>query len=297
MEPISQQALQEHLGIFLFALVVSLITCFIAWYRSFFKWPPFDKSEVKINFRHILIVFAIYFFVAFIVSYLLFWILSGSSLQTKQKLSVEMDAVKAWINLISMSFVLIFVLIYLAKVNAEVRMNVLGEGANSGLKANLKSFGMGMVTWLISFPLVMATSQLSNVFLILFQWQSKEQVSVSFFKSTMNNPFLFGLTCFFVTLVFPLIEEIIFRGFLQNWFSKFLGRGGAVLVTSLIFSFFHFSKAQGHGNIEIISSLFVLACFLGFIYFRQKSIYASWGLHATFNGLNVLLMSLSKGSL
>lgn len=295
MEPISQQALQEHLGIFLFALVISLITCFIAWYRSFFKWPSFDQSQIKINFRHVLIAFAIYFFVAFVVSYALFWILSGSSAQIKQRLSLEIDAVKAWINLISMSFVLFFVFIYLLRMDPGVKDNILGENTKKGFSENLKSFGMGMISWLISFPLVMATSQLSNIFLILFHWQSKEQVSVSFFKSTMNNPILFGLTCFYVTIVFPLIEEIIFRGFLQNWFSKFLGRGGSVVVTAIIFSFFHFSNAQGHGNIEIISSLFVLACFLGFIYFRQKSIYASWGLHATFNGLNVLLMSLSKG--
>lgn len=290
MDPLAQKALQEHLWIFLFALFLSLITCFIAWYRSYFKLPPFDPSKIKLNLGHVLGAFFIYFFVAFTVSYLAFFVIGRTSLEFREQLYSELNAVKAWVNLGAMALVLIALFFYLKFLNEETRVSVLGDGTHK-----LKNFCMGIISWLISFPLVIAVSQLASALLIAFQWQTEEQMAVQFFKSTMNNPVVFGVTCLFVILIIPLIEEIIFRGFLQNWFAKFIGRKAAVFTTALIFSFFHFSILQGYGNIEIIASLFVLASFLGFIYFRQNSIYASWGLHATFNGLNVLFMSLSKG--
>lgn len=291
MDLIAQQALQEHLGIFLLALFLSLITCFIAWYRSYFKLPISDSKQKKMQFGHVLVAFALYFFVSFFISYMVsYWVLGKLSFQAKQKLSLEINAVQAWVNLGAMAFVFISLLIYLKKLKKEVRLEVLGDGAQK-----LRNFGMGILSWFISFPLIVAISQLANLVLILLHWQSQEQVSVRFFRSTMQNPVVFAITCLFIILVIPLIEEIIFRGFLQNWFSKFLGEKKAILITAIIFSFFHFSAVQKYGNIEIISSLFVLAYFLGFIYFRQKSIYASWGLHAAFNGFNVLMMSLAQG--
>lgn len=291
MDPLIAKPLQEHFGIFLFALFVSLITTFIAWYKSYFRLPPQDVSEVKLHWGHLIGAFAIYFLVAFAVSTLASWYLNGLSAEAKQKLFLEINAVKAWINLIAMAVVLVALLIYLQFLGKNILQIVVGQSCN-----RLRDFGMGIVSWLISFPLVIAMSQFANMLMILFHWQSQEQIAVRFFKSTMPNPVVYIITCIFVVLIIPLIEEIIFRGFLQNWLLNFFGRKRAIIITAIIFSLFHFSVSQGYGNVEIIPTLFVLACFLGFIYARQKSIYASWGLHATFNGINVLFMSIAQGT-
>ena len=60
------------------------------------------------------------------------------------------------------------------------------------------------------------------------------------------------------------------------------------MIASLIFAAFHFSTSQGLNNIELLVSLFVLSCFLGFLYERQESLLASMALHATFNAISIL---------
>ncbi len=295
MDPTLQKAFEEHLGIFLFALLLSVLTCFIAWYRTYFKLPSVDYSKSKINLAHVIIAFAIYFLVAMIASVIAYFFLSGSSVENKEYMLKEINAVRAWVNLLAMSLVFIVLIAYLQVMNPEARRTVIGEGSYEGVMPKLKNFGMGILSVLISFPLVIAMGQLANMLLILLNKHSQEQVAVRFLKSTFDNPVAYIFSSIFVILVIPAIEEILFRGFLQNWLAKFMGQMGAIFSCSAIFAFFHFSIQQGWGNLEIIPSLFVLACFAGFIYFRQKSIYASIGLHATFNGLNVLFMTLANG--
>ncbi len=294
MEPILQKALEEHLGIFLFALFLSVVVCFIAWYRSYFTLPNLDLSKLKVELIHVLGAFAIYFLVAIAVSIVTYYILSGSSVERKEQIIEQINAVRAWINLAMMSFVFVVLVGYLRYLSSGIVKTVLGERSYNGIETKIKNFGMGMLSVLISFPIVIAVGQLANIILVLIHKQSQQQVAVKFLQSTFNNPVAYIFSCLFVILIIPAIEEILFRGFLQNWLAKFMGQVGAIFSSAIIFAFFHFSTKQGWGNLEIIPSLFVLACFLGFIYFRQKSIYASIGLHATYNGINVLFMSLAS---
>ncbi|MCH9634752.1 MAG: hypothetical protein S4CHLAM7_15130 [Chlamydiae bacterium] len=291
MNPTFQQVLEEHLTVFLFALFLSLITCFIAWYKHFFKLPAFDKKSIKVTLVQVLLIFLIYFGLSIAVPFVIIQILKTFPSGVKQELSLEVDAVRAWVNLILMAALLIVFFIYVAKLNQESKRTVLGERSYGGVSQNIGNVGMGVLTFLISFPLVLAVSQAFSILIFYFDLSGHEQVAVRFLKSTMENPVLFAITSLFIVIVVPTIEELLFRGFLQNWLARFFGRGGAVFLTALIFSGFHFSLSQQWGNLEIIPSLFTLALFLGFIYFRQKSIYSSIGLHATFNGVNIFLMS------
>lgn len=294
MESSLQKPLQEHLGVFLFALFISVIVAFVAWYRSYFKLPEFDRNKIKVNFAHLLVAFAIYFFVAMIASAIAYGVISSTSPEEKAHMAQQINAVKAWINLFTMGLIFTGFMVYLRIMSEQVRITVIGEGSYHGKWNNFKNVLMGIVSLMISFPLVIATGQLANMVLILIQKNSHEQVAVKFLKSTYENPVVYLVSILFVVIIIPTIEEILFRGFLQNYLAKFFGQIGAILTCSLIFAFFHFSKQQGWGNLEIVPSLFVLATFAGFIYFRQKSIYASIGLHASFNGLNVLMMALSQ---
>jgi len=214
----------------------------------------------------------------------------------KQELSLETDAVKAWINLIIMAILFIAFWSYVSAINREARQSVLGPRSFEGFSKNVRNVGMGILTFIISFPLVLAVSQAFSILITYFGLSGHDQVAVRFLRSTMENPVLFGFTSFFIIIIVPVIEELIFRGFLQNWIARHLGRIVAIVITAVIFSCFHFSFSQGWGNLEIIPSLFTLALFLGYVYFRQQSIYASIGLHATFNGVNILLMSLAPVS-
>lgn len=294
MEGVWQKAFQEHLGLFLFALFLSLITCFIAWYRGYFKTLGPNTAKNELRFVHVVGAFLVYFVVAMVISLIIYMVLSSSSSEKKAFMAQQINAVKAWVNLIAMSAVFISFLVYLKFLKKEIKEVVLGESGRGWSIHHLKNFGMGFLTLIICFPLVIATTQLANMVLILLQKQPQEQLAVRFLRSAFNNPVAYIFSCIFVVFIIPAIEELLFRGFLQNWLSKLLGQVGGILSASLIFAFFHFSMQQGWGNLEIIPALFVLASFAGYIYFRQKSIYASIGLHSTYNAVNVLLMTFTS---
>ncbi len=294
MDPGFQQVIEEHLGVFLFALFFSVLSCFIAWYRSFFTYPPFESKEVGVDFNHLLWGFFIYFATSLILPFLILKALHLFPADVRSQMNLALDQTNGWLNITTVVVLFILMMFFLAKMQKNIRESVLGVNSSGPLQIKIKHFAIGALTWVVSFPLVVAISQLASIFLIFFHLESKEQLAVLFLKSTMGHPVLLTFTIFLIVLLVPIIEEILFRGLLLNWLTTYFKRTTAIFLHAIAFAGFHFSLSQGFGNIEIISSLFVLSCFLGFVYLKQKSIYASWGLHATFNGINIILMAVSK---
>lgn len=171
--------------------------------------------------------------------------------------------------------------------------NKVKEFFKAGLK--LSDFGLGVLTWFIAIPV--ATFFSESLDFIFFYFSKKplvEQQVVEQLKSLTVFPAIFFLTAFFISFVTPVLEELLFRGFLQTWLKAHLGITWAILLTSLIFAFFHFSLLQGWGNLTIISILFILSCFMGFIYERQQSLLAPIGLHTAFNTITIGIIFLSN---
>ncbi|MFN4174725.1 MAG: lysostaphin resistance A-like protein [Parachlamydiaceae bacterium] len=98
----------------------------------------------------------------------------------------------------------------------------------------------------------------------------------------------------FICLIVPIIEEILFRGYLQQGLKSVVSEKYAILITAFIFAIFHFSPAQSGSNITILTSLFWLACFMGYLVERTGSLWTSIGLHATFNTVSSIF--ILKGS-
>jgi hypothetical protein len=86
-----------------------------------------------------------------------------------------------------------------------------------------------------------------------------------------------------VVIIAPIAEELLFRGTFQQYLRKFFSVKTSILLTAAIFACFHLSFSQGLGNFSLIPSLFIFSCFLGYIYERQGSLFASIGLHLAFN--------------
>jgi uncharacterized protein len=91
-----------------------------------------------------------------------------------------------------------------------------------------------------------------------------------------------------VIILAPLLEEFLFRGLLQNALRQKLEPVTAIIISSVIFAFFHYNNAQGALNIVLIPSLFVFALFLGFIYEKTRSLISSIILHSTFNTISAI---------
>jgi uncharacterized protein len=149
---------------------------------------------------------------------------------------------------------------------------------------------LGIVSWIVIFPGVQILAEITELLVkYVFKLTVIPKQSIVFFLKTISQtPSYFALTVFTISILVPIVEEIIFRGVLQNYLSQKMKQSYAIIITSIIFAAVHFHSKQGYGNIVIITTLFFLSLFLGFLYVRQKSIVTPIALHATFNAISVL---------
>lgn len=112
-----------------------------------------------------------------------------------------------------------------------------------------------------------------------FDMPPRDQDAVQILKMKGGSIPLILFICFIV----PFIEETLFRGYLQQGLKSVIPEKAAIITTALIFAIFHFSPNQSGSNITILTSLFWLACFMGYLVERTGSLWTSIGLHATFN--------------
>ena len=231
--------------------------------------------------RHLIGAFLVFFFIeVFLVPIdIALWL----KYQSAEKLSAH---VGGWITVAAMVCAAIGVLLYYAFLPASTKKVVEGSKEH-----RLKDFFAGMLTWFFAAPIVLILSQLVSILLPLFTQKAHvDQSVVQHLKDISKYPFLFWATAVGVVTFVPIVEEILFRGFLQSWLFDIFGRARAIFLTSLIFAGFHFSYSQGVSNFELLPVLFILSCFLGFIYEKQQSIWASIGLHCIFNLVGIIMI-------
>ena len=94
---------------------------------------------------------------------------------------------------------------------------------------------------------------------------------------------VFLIIAFAAVIVAPIVEEIVFRAVLFNFFSRRVGVVAGVIVTSLIFSVFHL-------NVVAFLVLFLLGIALQVLYIKTKSIYSCMLFHAAHNAVAILIM-------
>ena len=157
----------------------------------------------------------------------------------------------------------------------------------------LKDFGLGALTWVISFPVVACIDQIGNLLTyLIFGAYHVEQVAVRYVRLSAESPYLLAIAMISTVIAAPVLEEWIFRGFMQTYLKSKIGFFKSLFSTSFIFALFHFSPAQGVGNCALILSLFTLALYLGFLYEKRKSLIAPIALHMTFNSISVMRIVL-----
>ena len=91
------------------------------------------------------------------------------------------------------------------------------------------------------------------------------------------------LLLFTVSVLAPLFEELMFRGFLLPWLGARWGWGRGLLVSSLLFGFIHLQPAG-------LPTLMALGFALGLALWRTGSLRASVLVHAIWNGSLFMLL-------
>lgn len=100
----------------------------------------------------------------------------------------------------------------------------------------------------------------------------------SFYKLYNTFPMILS-----TTLIIPIIEELLFRGVIQQLLTKYLGWKKGILIGALLFAFFH-----GQSAIFV----FVFFCFIGVLYFENPNIFYPIIAHISVNLTNVIVTSI-----
>lgn len=275
--------------VFFLAIVLwsSLITGLAVGLR-FFQMPATQKNiPSKISLWDLLIAFAVFLTLSMIIAPILgMVVLSWHEGRWVNMAEITAQPIlTAQVNILTLFFIGLGMLSFFALLPKTVQ-----EGVWKNFHPIFKNIGFGLLTWFVSYPWILVISLgITIAFTILgIPPVEEEQAAVLLLKSAAENRgFLYLMSVLLITTV-PIVEEMLFRGFLQNWLKGFFSFKSALIITSIVFAFFHVTISQGIKNIELVLSLFVLSCFLGFIYERQQSLWAPIGLHATFNALSVI---------
>lgn len=277
-----------NLQLLAFASFFALLVTWVAWAKGFYQFPLPRLETAHLRLWELLGAFGIFLSVfSFVVPGLtmlwLFW--KNSSLSSLDPLQ------RGWLNVLSIMCTALGIGLYNKLLTQRAREAVWGPAAFKGYGRIAHDLKMGAVTWIVSFPIVLVVGQICKILMSLnFDLSEHEQVAVKQLKTLTGYPALFGVMSLLIVSIVPMIEETLFRGCLQTWLKQKLGRFWAILLASVIFALFHFSITQGLDNVELLTSLFLLSCFLGYIYERQQSLWASIGLHSTFNAISILMI-------
>jgi uncharacterized protein len=256
----------------------ALLTHWAAWRHHFFKIP--SRSTLPIG-GIVASGFGVYLGFSFLIA----------PLTAKLMSSYIEDPIALVSYLQFFIFGTLTLILFLIGIANRAKLQTIWKNSNTPMTTDI---GMGILTWVISFPAVALISQLADLFIyFVFHVENYEQVAVRFLKTTLETPSLFVMAMISIIVFAPLIEEFLFRGLLQTWIKRMLGTKAAILIASFCFAFFHLAGSQGIGNISLFVSLFALGCYLGFIYERQGSLLASISLHFTFNVVSALRIMLS----
>lgn len=289
----------HHLGVLMDKEEVSSLILLMFWamiagriaiHKGYYKLSSRDDhwKNPFILFRDVLGVFSLYFLVQLVIVPLA---LVSYGYFTTGLWNIPMALID-WANVVAISISLASILLFCFKFESRTA-SVLATGSFLKFKNDIS---FGILSWLVCFPVVSLFATGLAVILKYFDlYQPVDQAAVKYLKDTFDNPSLFWSSFWLIMFAVPIIEETLFRGFLQSWLRRKMSSYSSIALTAIIFACFHFSYSQGWHNIDLIASLFVLSCYLGFIYEKRRSIWASGALHMTFNAVSEIVIVSQEG--
>lgn len=139
--------------------------------------------------------------------------------------------------------------------------------------------------------LIVATSLAGGVFNV----DIEQDQDVGFKAVTTNLDMLMAFAS--LVLLPPVVEEVVFRGFLYGGLRRRLGIWSATFVASLMFAAPHLLASED-GSLLWVAAVdtFVLSYVLCYLRERTGNLWASIGVHALKNGLAFIYLFILVGS-
>ncbi len=102
-----------------------------------------------------------------------------------------------------------------------------------------------------------------------------------------NNPLELAMVILLLTVLSPIAEETLFRGFLYPPLRQMLGKWKAIVACGLIF-------AVAHRNLSVLLPLFAGGCGFAWLYARYENIYYCMAAHSVWNMIALLIYFVSE---
>lgn len=149
----------------------------------------------------------------------------------------------------------------------------------------IKICGFGLFGFILVLPVVLFVLDVGATLRLLWTGVEDDGVAhsgLSVILTASDRAYLLPVLLL-VILITPLLEEILYRGFVQRGFRTLgLPPWAAILAASLPFTMMHVGVVEP----AALAGLFVLSMGLGWVYERGGSIMAPIVLHSCFNGFN-----------
>jgi membrane protease YdiL (CAAX protease family) len=271
-------------------IVLGVALNYKVWQKGFFAIPsrpqPLENKDLPC-LRHVACAFVL-FFLGSLVGTKVF-IFTARHLLPLDPGTTTLQDLTSLVQPVALLSAGSFLYLYFRKSRRPVALTVCKDVFAPEASTPLKDWLFGMLSWLLGFPVSAAAGMLAEAFVHLVHSAAPvEQVAVRYLKASSETPLSLCAALITIVIAAPIIEEFLFRGLLQSYLKKKLGVKAAILMSSLFFALFHASASQGIDNISIITSLFFFALYLGFVYEKRGSLFASAGLHMTFNTINTI---------
>jgi len=215
--------------------------------------------------------------VAVIILVAFYYLSFLSGPQKQEALTVSIDLIV--INLVMSLFLVTIVLVTVQWVGGRDPVEIFGLN-----RVNLSQW----LLWVI-----VGTSLATPLVLYLSEWvriewlepifgDMKEQEVVDSMKNTSGLGVKAGLILS-ACIVAPIVEELVFRGYIYGVLKKFSNPLFAMVVAGALF-------AAVHLNLPALLPLWILAVLLTLSYELSGSLWVPIGIHAGFNTVSVVVM-------
>lgn len=195
---------------------------------------------------------------------------------------------------------LLSVLIQAALYIGLIRLLVVDTGALTWGEMAVKRFDGTAVRdiaagalWVV--PVIFATGIVARILLAIFPVEPSSPLPPT------GTEIGFALSLIAGVLVAPFGEEIMFRAFATTAWVRGMNQANGLVLGALFFAFAHVLTVSGTSAGDAFQLAFVafagrlpVAIALGLLFIRRKSMWASFGLHATFNGLLLVIAEVAS---
>ncbi|HSX03748.1 MAG TPA: CPBP family intramembrane glutamic endopeptidase [Rhabdochlamydiaceae bacterium] len=277
----------------LFVALLAILLNWIAYRKDFYHFELNARPSVPISFFELITNFAIYLIFSLMLAPIFAKLyLKYLNFKDPSITSLSISTISSF-QLITMGAILFGMMLFMDIHNPAILRRIWKDKLKTS-RSSLYDFSRGIIAWFLAFPIVVVISQLCDYLInSLFGQQQYEQAAVHFVKTAMQQNGSLFMSMISVIIFAPIIEEFLFRGSLQNFLKVHFGTKAAIQISALSFSLFHLTPSQGIGNFSLAVSLFILGLFLGFLYEKQSSLFASIGLHMTFNTVSAMRIIFS----